>query len=269
MGARLIDLPWDSQPQEAVQPAVGIDFATTFAAHEWTEVGNGRSVEPFGVAFKGNASSVYAFREVSGILAPPLWFATWFRTESTPASNRQLVALGADASLGAFFGLRVSTNAFGLNLFFRSSNGGNFFEVGSGASAAYLSGESVCVVGVAPSASSSDAYLYVNGVKHSTVVASATLTGTPAIAKWETVNALRRNSVSEYGPFSVYATARGRSISESFAKAASLDPGQLFAPQQIYIPRAAAAPALPTLSLPRAKSGSITATGFIPQWTAS
>jgi hypothetical protein len=32
---------------------------------------------------------------------------------------------------------------------------------------------------------------------------------------------------------------------------------------------AAAGGALPTLSLPRAKTGSITATGFVPQWTAS
>jgi hypothetical protein len=47
------------------------------------------------------------------------------------------------------------------------------------------------------------------------------------------------------------------------------NPWQLFAPEQIYVPRSAAAPALPTLSLPRAKAGTITATGFVPQWTAS
>jgi hypothetical protein len=37
---------------------------------------------------------------------------------------------------------------------------------------------------------------------------------------------------------------------------------------QIFV-TAPAPPALPTLSLPRAKAGSITATGFVPQWTAS
>jgi hypothetical protein len=44
---------------------------------------------------------------------------------------------------------------------------------------------------------------------------------------------------------------------------------QLFAPRQIWVPSAAAAPALPTMSAPRAKAGSVTSTGWISQVTAS
>jgi hypothetical protein len=47
------------------------------------------------------------------------------------------------------------------------------------------------------------------------------------------------------------------------------NPWQLFAPRQIWVPSAAAAPALPTLSAPRAKAGSVTSTGWISQVTAS
>jgi len=60
-----------------------------------------------------------------------------------------------------------------------------------------------------------------------------------------------------------------RLLSAAEHAALALNPWQLFAPRRIYIPTAAAAAGVPTLSASTYVSGSLTSTGWRPQVTAS
>jgi hypothetical protein len=101
----------------------------------------------------------------------------------------------------------------------------------------------------------------VNGMQmHASAVASGfTLPANLLLFNWDT------DSQPYYG---YLCAAWDRALKINEALAISANPWQLFEPQQISVPQAAAS-GLPTLSNARAKAGSITSSGWISQITAS
>jgi hypothetical protein len=271
MSVALHSWPWDSQPQEAadvlaggISCAPGRQFITNTSAIVPTQSG---------LAFEHLAGQTT--RVTFGGLSP------------NGRNELSIVWVGyLDASVRSnldegLMGNRYSSNgnAFCQIIFRnRSSADGNRsinLQVKENSASAELSallrGPDFATSGlyvIAGSISANAASLYINGLRSASLSRSGGAlnnhTNEWRLGTYFDDAAGRRTRADTFAAFVL-----PFAIDDTFAQAIAKNPWQLFAPQQIYIPRAAAGGGLPTLSLPRAKSGSITATGFVPQWTAS
>ena len=226
--------PWRRQPQGAVGPnkEIGVLSATTFSANNWQKFGGGTcNPLPSGMAFVGDNTDNYALNSVSIYSRPPLFIVAHFRRTATAGSGAIIHALSTSAATGAFFALRSSASGVGVTVFFRCNDADSFYEVGTDTSVIPM-GYDHCVVGVVGGLSDSSAYVYVNGKKYNSAIAVGTLSALYKTYTNQTVTALKRDSVSSYGPYSVYSVAYGAGITESLARNISLNPNLIFRPRK-------------------------------------
>ena len=266
--ALLFQKEWLTQPLGKAKPAAGVDVATSAANHNFSIVGAAVRSGPSGIKIGGDGSSAYATRDISLDSSPPFWFGFFGSRTGTPGSARYIYVFGdGSASAGAFAGLSIpSVGGGAISVSYRAATGTSVIQVGTTSSVIPINSD-VCVVGVVPSLIASDAYLYVNGIKYNTSIGAASTSGSATYSK-ETIGALLRTTASNFSPYQAYAVARGRAISEEFAKYLSSNPWKFFAPRRIWVPQAAIT-GLPALSLPTYAPGSLTATGFRPRVTAT
>jgi hypothetical protein len=277
MGARLIDLPWDSQPQE-LAPVNPDHPLAPYVVGLWVGSNpnaiNGQPITSSGVTQavlpQGRAARIGAYSGTSIINLPN---NDTFRLRAVNPS----IVIGARSNT-------QSSNQYKMLWSVRDgSTQIAAFILGLDGSA-YLGGRvAIAVAGnsdvVGPSGSAkqneyaiygtewgvSGAGLYVNGESVAFNGAASSLIGAtsiqPALGNRQTGGRALDGDIAFAWFFNI-------NIGAYWHAELARNPWQMVAPQQIYVPIPVAG-ALPTLSLPRAKTGSITATGFVPQWTAS
>jgi hypothetical protein len=237
-GANL-EFPWESQPQDPADPAPEFFSATTLARHNFTNSGTTIGAKKSGIVQTSDGSSTYLSRSVAIRAGQPLFLAIYFRRNATATVGNTYYGLSENAAAGSFLSLTAGTSAAdGISFNYRATAGGALFQIGSNSSVISADTD-YCVVGVAPSYTSSQAYIYVNGVKYNSTLAAGTPSGT-ALYAFESIAALRRNTVAGYTPIDTYAVGYGGAISEARAKFISENPWAMFAPQErrIWIPSA-------------------------------
>jgi hypothetical protein len=287
MGARLIELPWDSQPQEAVEVnwdspftrdlVFAVNFAAGFAPRNIARGAQGvstltgtltRTVQQLGAGISGSNGGLSLTDPTNAL-----------RITSGPVTHAGIVNLtGIDGNFGAVFAVSdTSSNVVaslqrngtsGNMLFFRGNQGGVPI---TGAIAALLAGPCVFVVGSESELGTTGGFCFVNGVQLTTGASSSA--GTQASGNVSFRPFLDRSSSTAFGSdgayFEHFAWQRYLSLDE--ARWLSQSPANIrsaiYAPQQIFVPRAAAAPGLPTLSA--ITPSLITATGWRDTITAA
>lgn len=229
--------PWNSQPQFPAAPAPEFRSVTTLASHNFANTGTTRNARKSGIVHTSNGSSTYLNRSIAVGAAPGKFVAAYFRRTATAGISAVIYSLGENAATGSLIALRGSDTNGGISLLYRATAAGAFFEVGSATSTIIPLNTDVCVVGVLPSYSSAEAYVYVNGIKYNTVIAAGAPSGNATLT-FETIGADRRNAVSLYYPADVYAVGHGGAIAEHRARYLSQNPWEMFAPQQrrIWVP---------------------------------
>lgn len=229
---------WNRQPPGEVAALPITVGAENFAASRWVSTGAPIVNGPGGSALSSNGSSTYASTEAVVNFEPPLWIAASYTRTVAPTAGNFIAGLGQNAASGSLLGFRVASTQSGVNVALRKVAGGTLLEVGTGSTAiGTTSGFVVNVVGVFPTNSSADAYLYINGVKYNNAVTSGTLTGTAADSAFAAVGALRRDTVSLFTAVDSYMFAYGRAIEEEQARDLSSNPWQLFSPRRIWVPQ--------------------------------
>lgn len=224
---------WTQQPGFPAPPARDMLSAATLAASTFKLYG-GAQVLPYlrGMAVACDGSAKYATRPIVLNRAPPLFLACHFRRQATPAGGSVLYSVSSSASYGAFCGIRASSTLSGLTVFYRTTDGGWYFEIGT-TDPITTQGEDYSVVAVIPSLNSADAYLYVNGVKYNAQITAATVEASNLAFVNETLGAVKRDSVQLHYPGIVYEAGFGRKISEARAREISLNPREMFAPRKV------------------------------------
>ena len=235
--ALIAKAPWTSQPQLPTLGAPEFRSVTTLASHNFANTGTTRNARKSGIVHSSNGSSTYLNRSIAVGAAPEKFVVAYFRRTAAAGISAVIYSLGENASTGSLIALRGSVNSGGISLLYRATATGAFFEVGSGATSIVPLDTDVCVVGVLPSYSSADAYVYVNGIKYNTVLSAGAPSGNATLG-FETIGADRRSAVSLFYPADVYAVGHGGAIAEHRARHLSLNPWEMFVPQQrrIWVP---------------------------------
>jgi hypothetical protein len=288
MGARLIDLPWNSQPQEAVElsesfgalvavlPSGGAVrnvsryYAEPFA--ESTGLNIGVAVGPAGYGAGSQAQNTNAYRLHSTALQTD---TVWERPSARVSLLVQFVRTGnAAGNAPIFLNGSPTTSPFSAwNLFDANGAGTLRFETSAGGSARTLTAS----VGITNNRITTAIAVYdgatmrlwQDGVLVGTLATTGSLvyptggSSGPALGNFWDFNASNRAFVGRVFLGALW----DRALADAEVAALTANPWQLFAPQQIFVPRAAAAPALPDLSA--ITPSLITATGWRDTITAA
>lgn len=255
--ARIIELPWDSQPQEAVALNNALAPYVTAARNfielsGWTIAGGSIVPTPVGVGYKGNGTSDAMSRATYMAATPGVWFHALFVHGTVSTAVKAVASIGSNAASSGSFMCVVTGAGSQSNIAF----GGKFVDGGASLyklGPVPVAGSVYSVVGVmgAASSASTENYIYVNGVKYTGNAAApndATLSTTgPNAYINEGVGALVRGTSSAFCDSTVISTAYGYGITEALAKELSLNPMMLWAPRRIWVPVTAAG-GLPTLT---------------------
>ena len=269
--------PWDSQPQEFTPANQGHPSATGLAGL-WLPLGGGlvdvvgrmgnmaatgatKTVTTKGIAHDVTGASSYLTNtEQTGCTNVPLSLSIWVYPDSLPGNHRVFdISTGTTANdvIGIQFGLDGGSKINAQHY------DGTTNSVAA-ASASGMVGAWTHVVAVFESLSSRK--LYLNGA----LVATNT---TSVVAP----SGINRVTIG-YAPWASGEYFDGRVLApklwtRALTAAEVLEdyrnPWQLFEPQRIFIPVAAAASGVPTLSLPTYMPGSLTSVGFRPRVTAT
>lgn len=231
--------PWTSQPQLPTLGAPEFRSVTTLASHNFANTGTTRNARKSGIVHTSNGSSTYLSKSIAVRSGQALFLAAYFRRTAADTAGNAVYSFGENAATGSLLGLRTGAGGFAgsMGITYRAAALGPFFEVGTNTVNTIPVGTDVCVVGVVPSLSSADAYLYINGIKYNTVLAAGSPSGS-ALFSFETIGAVRRDTVASFYPADVYAVGHGGAIAEHRARHLSLNPWEMFAPQQrrIWVP---------------------------------
>jgi hypothetical protein len=237
MAVQLIRKVRDRQPSYKAREnrALGLLSALSFTSHNMALLGGATVAGRLsGAALIGDGTAACATRKISISASPPLFVVVHVTRLVTPGASETIYSISSDVDIGAFLGIRTTTDSIGFTVFYRTVDGGEFFEVGN-ASGITTTGKDYCVVGVVPTLNSADAYIYVNGVKYNfEQAAGGTLGSTSVVYTNETVCAVRRNgSTAGASKWCVYNCGFGKGISERAAKYISLHPLEIFEPETI------------------------------------
>ena len=269
MSGIALNLPWDSQPQDAVELdwgnplAVGVRAADIPAIGPYLRIG-APTLNPTskGIAFKGDGSSQAFYRDIPGSVAASDGQTVMALVMGAQSTDRRCYGL-ADASSYIFFIGSSASTATKMRLWYRAPNTD---IVGSDTSATvFEDGVPHLAVmrfqnGVLDS--------FVDGIPDSSV--SGSPAGTSAALQVGISGLVRASSGAAYAATNVVlGVFWGRALTDAEIRQVSADPWQLFAPRQIWIPTTAAASFNPTLSLPTYVPGSLTSSAFRPRVTAT
>ena len=265
---REILVPWDSQPQEAVEVdwdnPITRGLAHLFVGPGQRSVLRGDVLTLSGVVEQrfvdGIAASYFSnshLSETSIVQAVPLTLAAVGYVENVSSSARTLVSIANPFADSNYFQLGTNTNGT-IRVVARSSPQG--YHASNTTNAVQLNRHFVAL-GVYASESSRVAWL--NGLK----AAANTVTVSPTNQTRTRYGSLAR-SVAGDGMLGGIALAAiwGRALTDDEAVSFSANPWQLFAPRTQYIPTASGV-LVPTLSLSTFVPGTLTASGWRPQVT--
>jgi hypothetical protein len=287
MGARLIELPWDSQPQEAVgglgygaiaavlpKGASVLNIAPGGHAEplaERTGVGVGVAIGRLGhgAGAPSPTTNVYRLHSVANELG-----TVWERPVNQVTALVYLIRTGnADGNAPIFSNGSPGTSPFAAwGLIDADGTGTARFECSAGNTYRSVT-SSIGMTNNTPTVlvgryNGEVAEIFQDGTQRGSVACSGALTYPnnggdrgPALSNFWNFTVSRRAFVGRV----FVAALWDRALSNVEIAELSANPWQLFAPQQIYIPRSVVAPALPTLSAPTAID--ITASSFRPRVT--
>lgn len=194
-----------------------------------------------GLSVAGNASSSYATRPIPSTLTQPMWMLVYFVAPAPATTGLTYYAISAETgstpNATALLRNGDGTNT-NLNFLFRGTNAGGFNHKNG---PVLTAGQLYCAVCVVPTGTTASTYMYVNGVKYNTAAATdANVTMGGASLVNESVDALKRNTVTGVSNYKILLTAHGigadKLLSEAQARDLSINPWAIYAgrPSEVF-----------------------------------
>ena len=221
-----------------------------------------------GLAVYGNNA---AYEEFEVVCEQPntLTLSAWSVVDSALSNNSGIISVGLPG-VRSSLSLHVVSPSVDPALRASNTNG----ATGLTATGGGVAGQLQHLVGVARSGS--DREIYINGASSGTSSVSRAIGGTSRVliaADRSGTSGAIGNQARTEGSFAALQLVIDRGLADEevdrLYREQLSDPWALFAPKRIWVPMAAAASGVPTLSLPTYVPGSLTSTGFRPRVTAT